>query len=436
MTYLLTLAMRSAWNRRFTLGLTLIVITFSMAMMLAIERLRIEVKDSFAQSISGTDLIVGPRSNPLQLILYSVFHIGQATNNMSWESAVMLSKHPAVASTIPINIGDSHKHFPVIGTSLNYFTDFEYGDHHSLILKEGKPFNDIFDVVLGAEVAKQLHYQVGDKIILSHGAASEHSHDHDQNDEHGSTHNNEGEHSDKPFTVSGILENTGTPVDRTLHISLEAVEAIHLDWQSGTQIPGLTIPSQYVKKFNLTPKKVTAVLVKLKSRTGVFMMQQFVNEYNKEPLTAILPAITLEQLWQVLGSIEKTLLLISLITVVVGFIGLVAVMLASLNERRRELAILRSVGAKPTDIFCLLVIESMLVVLAGALLGYLLLAVLSWCAAPFLMSHYGLLLKPMTFTMNELHLLSAAVVAGIMLSVLPAYQAYRLSLADGLTPRI
>lgn len=429
MKYLFSLAIRSAWNRRFTLGLTLIVITFSIAMMLAIERLRIEVKESFAQSISGTDLIVGPRTNPLQLILYSVFHIGQANNNMSWDSALMLSKHPAVASTIPITLGDSHKNFPVIGTTINYFSDFEYGDHLPLTFKDGKPFNSLFDVVLGYEVAKKLNYKVGDKIILSHGETS-------ARDEHEDGHESEHEHSDKPFIVSGILEKTGTPVDRALHINLEAVEAIHLNWQSGTQIPGINIPPEYVKKFNLTPKQVSAVLVKLKSRTGVFMMQRFINEYKQEPLTAILPGIALDQLWKVLGSGERALLLVSLITVIVGFIGLIAVMLASLNERRRELAILRSVGAKPIDIFYLLVIESVLIVLIGALLAYLLLFLISWCAAPLLMTHYGLMVKPMSVNIAEIKLICAAVIAGILLSLLPAYQAYRLSLADGLIPRV
>lgn len=422
MKYLTVLALRSAWNRRYTLGLTLVVITFSLFMMLAIERLRIEVKNNFAQSVSGTDLIIGARSNPIQLILYSIFHLGEASTTMSWESAQMLKNHPAVSWAIPITLGDSHHHFPVVGTTTNYFTDLHYGNRQSLAFAQGKRFSDIFEVVLGAEVANQLHYHIGDQIVLEHGEGEAELHT--------------AEHADKPFTVVGILENTGTPIDRSLYISLEAIEAIHLDWQSGMQIPGVSIPAQYVKKFNLTPKNVVAVLVGLKSRTGVLAMQREINTYTKEPLTAILPAVTLAQLWQLLGSGERALLLVSIIAVSVGFIGLVAVILASLNERRRELAILRSVGATPLHVFFLLIFESFFIVLIGAVLAYLLLLVTSWVAASYLMSHVGVLITPSLLSADEYKLLAMAVSMGALLGLLPAYRAYRLSLADGLIPRV
>jgi putative ABC transport system permease protein len=307
-----------------------------------------------------------------------------------------------------------------MGTSLNFFTDFHYGNRLSVTFNTGQPFNALFDVVIGAEVAKQLHYKVGDKIILAHGT-------------HESSH---AEHGDKPFTISGILNSTGTPTDRTVLINLEAIKAIHLDWQSGMPIPGLSIPAEYVKKFNLTPESVTAVLVGLKNRSSVFTMQRYINDYKVEPLTAILPSLALDQLWQVLGKADNVLLLVSTISVIVGFVGLMVVILASLNERRRELAILRSVGANPFQIFCLLVLESALIVFVGAILACILLALFSWCAAPFLMSHYGIMLKPTLLNTSELKLLSIAVGAGVLLSLLPAYQAYRLSLADGLIPRI
>ena len=106
---------------------------------------------------------------PVQLMLYAVFRIGEASQNMRWTSAQKISRHPAVAWTIPLSLGDSHHGFPVLGTSLDYFTHFRYGDRQLLRLQAGKPFEGVFDAVLGAEVARRLGYRLGQKIVLTHG---------------------------------------------------------------------------------------------------------------------------------------------------------------------------------------------------------------------------------------------------------------------------
>lgn len=420
MKYLLTLAARSAWNRKLTLGLTLMSIALSVALLVGVERVRQDAQDSFSQSVSGTDLVVGARTSPVQLMLYAVFHIGDATNNIHWQSYKDIAANPAVAWTIPISMGDSHHGFPVVGTTTDYFTHFHYGDSQPLAFYSGKPFAGLFDAVIGAEVADHLGYHLGDKIILSHGMGSI----------------GLAEHADKPFTISGILARTGTPVDRTVHVSLEAIEAIHLDWAGGAKIPGFAIPQQYVTKFDLTPKEVTAILVGLKSRAGVFRMQRFVNDYEQEPLLAVLPGVALDQLWQVIGVAERALLAVSGMVVIVGLCGLVAVILASLNERRRELAILRSVGARPLDVFLLLSAEGLFITLSGTLLGMLSLTVLTAVLAPLIQSHYGLALAPRFVSPDELRLLGMVMGVSLLASLAPGYSAYKLSLSDGLTPRI
>jgi putative ABC transport system permease protein len=419
MTHLLPLALKSAWNRRYTLGLTLIAIALSVTLLLGIERVRQDARDSFAQAVSGTDLVVGARSSPLQLLLYAVFRIGEASNNLGWDSAQALAAHPAVAWTIPLSLGDSHRGFPVLGTTPAYFEHFRYGDKQPLELAQGQPFVGLFDVLIGAEVAQRLGYRLGDKITLAHGM-SEHS----------------VEHGDKPFSVVGILARTGTPVDRTLHVSLEALEAIHLDWQGGAPIPGFAIPPELVTKFNLTPKSVTAVLVGLNTRAGVFAMQRYVANYRDEPLMAVLPGVALSQLWEMMAIAERALIAISALVVVVSFAGLVAVVLAGLGERRRELAILRANGARPGDLFTLLALEGGAVTLAGALVGVLLLTLLTFALGPWLEAQYGLLLKLALPSVDELRLLGLVIVVGTLASLLPGYRAYRLSLADGLTPRV
>ena len=420
MKYLLFLAIRSAWNRRLTLGLTMIAITLSVTLLLGVERLRNEAREGFNHSVSGTDLVIGARTSPVQLMLYAVFRIGEATNNIRWKAYQDIAAYPLVAWSIPISLGDSHHGFPVLGTTQAYFDHFRYGDDQPLVFANGKPFADTFDAVLGSEVAKKLGYHLGDHIILSHGMGTI----------------GLPEHADKPFVVTGILAPTGTPVDRTVHVSLEAITAIHLDWVGGAPMPGFSIPQKYVHKFDLTPKEITAALIGLKSRAAVFRMQRVVNEFEEEPLLAVMPGVALEQLWQVLDVAEKSLLAVSAMVVIVGLSGLVAVILAGLNERRRELAILRAVGARPHEILLLLTFEGLFVTIAGIVSGVVLLEVVTIILAPFAQSSYGIVIHPSFVTQDELMLLGLVVAVGLLASLIPGYRAYRLSLSDGLIPRI
>jgi len=415
-----SLAAKSAWNRRYTLGLVIGTLALSVCLLLGIERIQHTLRSSFAQSVSGTDLVIGARSSPLQLMLYTVFHLGEATNNISWKSVETLSKHPAVSWIAPVSLGDSHKGFPVVGTTSGYFEHFRHGDRQNLRFAQGRSFQGVFEAVLGADVAEKLNYRMGQQLVLAHGAG-------------GSILS---EHADKPFTVTGILARTGTPVDRTVHIRLEGMSAIHIDWQSGAPIPGLSVPADMVRKFDLTPKDVTAVLVGLKSRAGVFAMQRDVAKFSDEPLMAVLPGVALDQLWQLMEYGERALWLVAALALMIGLTGQIAVVLASLNERRRELAILRSVGARPMDILMLLSIEGLAVTLAGAIGGVLSLAIAMATLGPWLETRFGLAIHTMPFTLGEWQLLGAISFAGFIAGLIPAYRAYRLSLADGLVPRL
>ena len=420
MNHLLPLALRSAWNRRYTLGLTLIAIVLAVTLLLGIERLRQDARASFAHSVSGTDLVVGARASPIQLMLYAVFRMGEATHNMSWASVEMLARHDAVAWTLPIALGDSHLGYPVVGTTPDYFTHFRHGDRQALRFAGGQPFAELFDAVLGAEVAERLGYRLGQRIVLAHGSGAFDLPEHD----------------DKPFTVVGILERTGTPVDRSVHVSLEAIEAIHLDWQGGAPVPGFSIPPELVGKFDLTPKSVTAVLVGLHNRAGVFALQRELDDYRDEALMAVMPGIALSQLWDLLAVAERALLAMSTLVVAISLAGLVAVVLAGLGERRRELAILRSVGARPRDVFALLALEGFAVTLAGVVLGALLMTALVALLGPWLAANYGIAPRLAMPGAEEWRWLGLVLGIGTLASLLPGYRAYRLSLADGLTPRV
>lgn len=420
MTALFAIAWRSAWNRRFTLALTVLSIALSTFLLLGVERIRTEMRENFSSSVSGTDLIVGARTGSTQLLLYSVFRIGAATNNVQWKSVQALAAHPGVDWVVPLSLGDSHRGFAVLATTPEYFEHFHYGNRQALRMREGKPFSELFDAVVGAEVADKLGYHVGQKITLAHGSGEL-----DVSD-----------HADKPFTVVGVLERTGTPVDRTVHIGLPAMEAIHLEWVGGAPMPGVKIPAEQVRKFDLTPKNVTAALVGLKNRAAVFSVQRWVSTYTGEPLMAILPGVALDELWSVIGIGENALLLMSALVALVSLAGLVSVVMASLNERRRELAVLRAVGASLRHVLALLALEGALVTLLGVAIGVVFAALGIALLSPWLQAQFGLALRLSEPTLNEWILLASLIAAGWIASLLPGIRAYRLSLADGLSPRI
>ncbi|GGK09732.1 ABC transporter permease [Pseudomonas matsuisoli] len=419
--YLLRLALASLSNRRFTALLTVFAIGLSVCLLLAVERVRTEARASFASTISGTDLIVGARSGSVNLLLYSVFRIGNATNNIRWDSFETLANHPQVDWAIPLSLGDSHKGYRVLGTNGDYFEHYHYGRGLSLELAEGKPFQDLFDVVLGAEVAQALGYHLGDHIVLAHGVSTVSLQQHD----------------DKPFVVTGILERTGTPVDRTLHISLEGMEALHVDWKNGVPARGAgKVSAEQAREMHLQPTAITAVMLGLKSKIATFALQRQINEYRGEPLLAVLPGVALQELWSLMSTAEKALLVVSVFVVLVGLIGMLTAILASLNERRREMAILRSVGARPWHVAGLLVMEAFALATAGVGLGLGLLYVGIAVSRGFLQANYGLDLPLALPSAYEWSLLGGILGTAILMGSVPAWRAYRQSLADGMSVRL
>ncbi|SBS66159.1 ABC transporter permease [Vibrio atlanticus] len=413
------LALKSVLNRKATAILTILTVAVSVILLLGVERVRTEAKSSFANTISGTDLIVGGRSGQVNLLLYSVFRIGNATNNIDWKSYQEFSQHNAVKWAIPISLGDSHKGFRVMGTNHSYFDNYRYGSKQPLTFQQGKEFNQLFDVVIGADVAKKLDYKIGDHIILAHGIS----------DVAFSRHDN------LPFTIVGILAPTGTPVDKTVHVSLEAIEAIHVGWESGANL-GHTPNAEALKQRDFQPKQITAMMVGLKSKIQTFALQREINNYRQEPLSAIMPGIALHELWGMMAVAEQALLIVSGFVVIAGLLGMLSSLLTSLQERRREMAILRAMGARPRHVFGLLISEASALTFLGITLGVAVLFALIAAVAPIVQQSYGINISISAITPHEWKLLMLVQVAGIIIGFIPAFRAYRQSLSDGMTIRI
>ncbi|HFD4005573.1 TPA: ABC transporter permease [Vibrio parahaemolyticus] len=419
MSAVIKLAWKSLMNRKATAVLTIMTVAISVILLLGVERIRTQAKDSFANTISGTDLIVGGRSGQVNLLLYSVFRIGNATNNIDWKSYQEFSQHRAVDWAIPISLGDSHKGFRVMGTNHSYFEHYKYGSKQPLTFSKGKEFNGLFETVLGSDVAKQLGYQIGSEIIIAHGISDVGFSRHDK----------------LPFKVVGILAPTGTPVDKTVHVSLEAIEAIHVGWESGARL-GPTPDAKVLQERDFQPKQITAMLVGLKSRIQTFALQRQINNYPKEPLSAIMPGVALHELWGMMSVAEQALMAVSGFVVIASLLGMLSSLLTSLQERRREMAILRAMGARPRHVFSLLISEASLLTAAGIVTGVLGLYAILALLQPLIQQHYGINLTLSTLSAYEWMLLSFVQCAGIVIGFIPAFRAYRQSLSDGMTIRI
>ncbi len=413
---LLRLAFKSLMSRLLTVSLTVFAIALSVALFLGVEKVRTGAKTSFADTISGTDLIVGARSGGVQLLLYSVFRVGNATNNVTWRSYQDIAAHKDVDWIVPLSLGDSHKGFRVLGTTAAFFDRYKYRGGRDVSFADGQAFDDLFDAVVGADVAAELGYVLGDEIVVAHGVASFTEHD------------------DKPFTISGVLQKTGTPVDRTVFVSLEAIEAIHIDWQGGGRSQNTTSADD-VRQMELTPKAVTAALVGVSSRLKIFGVQRWVNDYAEEPLLAILPGVALSELWSLIGVAETALVGVSVMVVVTALLGMVAMIFSGLNERRREMALLRAIGARPRTIFGLLTLEAALMSLVAVLLGVALLYTGLFVARSYVDAAFGLYLEITWPSVREYLVLAVVVAAGTLVSLIPALRAYFMSLADGMQVR-
>jgi putative ABC transport system permease protein len=415
---LLKLTINSLYARLLTVSMTVLAISLSLMLYLSVEKLRSSAYTSFTNTISQTDLIVGSRTGSVQLLLYSVFRIGNATNNITWESYEDIINRDEIKWSVPISLGDSHKGFRVMGTNADFFKRYKYRGDRSLKIEEGKYFVDLYDVVIGFGVAEKLGYKISTPLIVSHGLKSFLEHD------------------DQPFKVSGILAKTGTPVDNTIIVSLEAIEAIHVDWSSGSKVSGKATPIDQIRKMDLSPSNITAVLLGVNSKLKIFQLQRWINEYPEEALISILPGVALQELWRIVGVVENILLGISSIVILTTLMGMTAIVFSSLSERRREMAIWRAMGASPKIIIGLLMLEAFIISTVSVVVSTFLLFILLYFIQPWIDSTYGILVTIEMLSLNDIYIFILFILAAMIVSLIPAMRAYWFSINDGMTIKI
>ncbi len=409
------LTYKTVRNRRIGFFLSIVSIAISVVLLLGVDMLRKDIKAHFLHTVSDTDLIVAAPNGAVEILLELVFHLGDEGSRIAWEDFQKLSAWPQIAWSVPIALGDEHRGFSVVGTDNGYFTHYKYGGKQSLTFSSGQGFEGFYDVVVGADVARKLHYKIGDAILLSHGHG------------HGAH-----RHANRPFKISGILSATMTPNDDTVFVALKALEAIHIEWQSGRFID-MHLSSEDLEKMNTVPKHLSGILLGLKNHSEILGVQNAIDQMKDASLKAVIPAKALAKLWMVMGKMENVLLFISAMVFIAAVFGMVATMLSTLNERRREIAILRTLGARPHHIFILFVMESLATVTLGIAAGLIVLELGLFGAELFFSGSMALSKLPDgTEWMMLLFMLFGALLA----SFIPAYQAYKQSLKDGLTVRL
>ena len=208
---MLSLLLKSMRSRIIPTSLVTISLMASMVLLLSIERIQQGTEEGFNQSISGVDAIIGPRSSSLELVLYTVFHLGRPTNNITTKTVNDIKQRSDISWLVPIALGDSHRGFRVVATQSNYFEHIKYGNNQSLIFLNGVAFSELSEAVLGSDVAERLNYNVGSEIQITHGSVESIGSKHD----------------DFSFKVTGILKKTGTPIDQAIFLDLKGYELLY-----------------------------------------------------------------------------------------------------------------------------------------------------------------------------------------------------------------
>jgi len=445
-----TLVFQSLLNRWLSCLLIILTLAFSISLYFTVSRIQESVKASFKSTVSGVDSIVAARGGNLQILLNSVFLIGEPSAPIQWNTYQDIANNNKIKWAVPISLGDSHKGYRVIGTTNNYFKQIKYSSRKNIEFLTGNSFNDVFDVVLGSVVASKLNYNIGEEIAITHGLSdvgevhtftSEKNAKHDDHDDHAKHEEDEEDqehddhashdHENLGFKVSGILKPTGTPIDNAVYVSLAGIEAMHTGWIGNQKV--IDVSLEQIMEKELRPKTISAIFLSLNNRTQIFQFQRDVINYKEEAISSVMPGITLSRLWMLTGNVDKAFKIITFFIIIIALLGMIAMTIAGLSSRRREMAILRSVGASPVNIVSLLLVESIIISIISCILGYILMVVIFSLGKDYLQNNYGIFIDSFSIKNYDLQIVITIVFAALIATIVPAIQIYKNTVRDGLS---
>ncbi|MGB3801052.1 MAG: FtsX-like permease family protein [Lewinella sp.] len=404
---LFSLAIRNLLYRPWTTALSLILAALGAGLISLILLLSWQLEQQFDRNLAGIDLVVGAKGSPLQLMMSSMYHISSPTGNvpLSGVKPFLNPEHPYIELAVPLSLGDSYRGRRIVGTRLTFLE--VYGAE----LATGDLWSAPLDIVAGATAARELGLKVGDTFQSSHGLIED----------------DDLTHRDAPaFKVTGILAPTGTVADLILLTPTESLWAVH-DTHSHEGEGEDHDHRAYEVSGPLTAyeeESITSILLKFKGNSVVGLnMQRSINE-NTE-MQAVTPSIQLTELYSTVGQGEEVLRQLGYVVVVVSILSIFIGLYSSLDRRRGELALLRTLGAGPGKLFGLLLMEGTLTAVAGALLGLLASHFGLWLVARYFARTYRYDFQSFVFLPGEAYLLVGALVVGVLAAFVPALRASR-----------
>ncbi len=413
---IISLIIASLRARALNVSLIIVTLALSVALLIAAQNIQRMVRASFENSGAAMDMIAAPRGHDMQILLYTVFNVGEPVGTIPIEAVEMLANHPAVDWAVPISLGDSFHGSRVIGTAGGFFEHMRLwrkeGEKDTPILAAGSLFKELRDAVIGADVAHEYGLAIGDPLILQHGIGEIGAHDHDE----------------LPFVVSGILTPTATAYDKAVFVPLAAIEAMHVGWESGRRVGKVDHDHSHRDDFEVDD--VSAVFIGLRDPIAALHLQRDIQDYQKTALSGILPGATLAKIWTIVGGVETGFRIINMLIIAVALVAMMTMTFASLTQRRREFAILRGVGASPRIVMMMILSETFLIALAACILGAIL-ASLGMLLARFYLGHeYGFSFEGSLFISRNINDFALIIGAALGAALIPAWRLYRYSVQD------
>jgi putative ABC transport system permease protein len=384
-------ALGLAWSylaaRPLLTALHILMIAIGMGTMVLVALFTAQTEERLQRDAAPVDLVVGAKGSPLQLILSAVLQVDVPTGNINYGEAKKIASHAMVAAAIPVSLGDSFRGYRIVGTDVGYL------DLYGARLAAGRKFDREMEAVLGAEVARRTGLAAGSRFAGAHGLGS-----------------GGGAHADHPYEVVGVLAPTGTVVDRLVVTSLASVWEVHEQHGPGVQ------PKD-------ESREITALLIRYRTPLAAALLPRHIN--STTTMQAASPAYESARLMNLVGVGVEALRILAVVLMATAAVSIFVALTSALQERRYDLALLRTLGARPATLFALLAAEGVTLVVAGVILGLALghaatEAIGRWIARTNPWSVTGLAWVP-----GEAWAALAVVAAGMATCLLPAIQAYR-----------
>jgi putative ABC transport system permease protein len=400
---------------------TIISVALAAGLLMAVFSIKQQTHNAFTSGATGFDAVLGARGSQLQVILNSVFHLETSTGNMPYEAYTAIKADPRVKVAIPYAVGDNYRGYRVVGTTGEFFREYEYGSRDNLkkltFEGEGRMFNELrAEAVIGSMVAANTDLNYGSVF----------------NTYHGLTFDPDAVHTTE-FVVTGVLKPTGTPIDRVIWIPLEGYYRMGghepVDPKTGKRVqpkPGVPIPDEY--------KEVSSVMLKLRSPSGGASLDTQINRQGNVRTLAWPVGKVMADLFGKIAWANQVLEFVAYLVAVVAGAAILASIYNTMNERRREFAIMRAIGARRSTVFSAIVAESATIAALGSLLGFVVYAVLLGIAAAIIRAKSGVVLD-ITEYHEALVLTPLGMTAlGAITGLVPAWKAYATDVATNLAP--